>query len=88
MRSFVLVGNVVHRTRALTTRDCVAAATPAGHPDTRMPGRGPSVEHCIGPLGVGTLIVKPKRHVVHVADLTEPEVAEMGPPSSGRPEPS
>src|SRR6266700_6472070 len=27
---FVLVGNVVHRTRALATRDCVAAATPAG----------------------------------------------------------
>jgi hypothetical protein len=28
------------------------------------------VDHCVGPLGVGTLIVKPKRHVVHVADLT------------------
>lgn len=26
------------------------------------------VEHCTGPLGVGTLIVKPERHVVHVAD--------------------
>ena len=37
------------------------------------------VEHCVGPLGVGTLIVKPKRHVVHVADLTEAEAAEMGP---------
>jgi hypothetical protein len=22
------------------------------------------VEHCVGPLGVGTLIVKPKRHVL------------------------
>jgi diadenosine tetraphosphate (Ap4A) HIT family hydrolase len=37
------------------------------------------VEHCIGPLGAGTLIVKPKRHVVHVADLTGDEAAEMGP---------
>lgn len=26
------------------------------------------VEHCVGPLGVGTLIVKPKRHVIRVAD--------------------
>lgn len=37
------------------------------------------VEHTIGPLGVGTLIVKPKRHVVHVADLTEKEAKELGP---------
>jgi diadenosine tetraphosphate (Ap4A) HIT family hydrolase len=37
------------------------------------------VEHCIGPLGVGTLIVKPRRHVVHVADLSDAEAAEMGP---------
>lgn len=33
------------------------------------------VEHSVGPLGVGTLIVKPKRHVVHVADLTEDSLA-------------
>jgi hypothetical protein len=26
-----------------------------------------AVQHCVGPLGVGTLIVKPKRHVVGVA---------------------
>ena len=26
------------------------------------------IEHCVGPLGAGTLIVKPLRHVVHVAD--------------------
>ncbi len=25
------------------------------------------VDHCVGPLGAGTLIVKPKRHVVHVS---------------------
>ena len=37
------------------------------------------VDHCFGPLGVGTLIVKPKRHVVHVWNLTEGETAELGP---------
>jgi diadenosine tetraphosphate (Ap4A) HIT family hydrolase len=37
------------------------------------------VEHCVGPLGVGTLIVKPIRHVLHVADLTAAEAAELGP---------
>src|SRR5436190_1472537 len=37
------------------------------------------VDHSIGPLGVGTLIVKPKRHVVHVADLSDDEAAELGP---------
>jgi diadenosine tetraphosphate (Ap4A) HIT family hydrolase len=38
-----------------------------------------TVEHCVGPLGLGTLIVKPLRHVVHVADLTTVESSEMGP---------
>jgi diadenosine tetraphosphate (Ap4A) HIT family hydrolase len=37
------------------------------------------VEHTVGPLGVGTLIVKPLRHVVHVAELTPGEAAELGP---------
>lgn len=37
------------------------------------------VEHCVGPLGVGTLIVKPARHVLHVADLTAGESAALGP---------
>ena len=37
------------------------------------------VEHCVGPLGVGALIVKPRRHVVHVWDLEEAEAAELGP---------
>jgi diadenosine tetraphosphate (Ap4A) HIT family hydrolase len=37
------------------------------------------VEHCVGPLGVGTLIVKPRRHVLHVAELVEEEAAELGP---------
>jgi len=40
---------------------------------------GWAVEHCVGPLGVGTLIVKPKRHVVHVWELDEDEAAELGP---------
>ncbi len=37
------------------------------------------VEHCIGPLGAGTLIVKPLRHVEHVWELSEAEAAELGP---------
>jgi ATP adenylyltransferase len=36
------------------------------------------VDHCIGPLGVGTLIVKPNRHVLAVADLTQAEALELG----------
>lgn len=35
------------------------------------------VEHCIGPLGLGALIVKPERHVTAVADLTEAESGEL-----------
>jgi diadenosine tetraphosphate (Ap4A) HIT family hydrolase len=34
-----------------------------------------AVQHCVGPLGVGTLIVKPKRHVVHAGDLDKDEAA-------------
>ena len=37
------------------------------------------VEHCVGPLGLGTLIVKPRRHVTSVASLTEDEASELGP---------
>ena len=37
------------------------------------------VEHCVGPLGVGTIIVKPLRHCLHVADLTPAESQELGP---------
>ena len=37
------------------------------------------VEHCQGPLGIGTLIVKPKRHCQHVWDLTREESMELGP---------
>lgn len=37
------------------------------------------VEHCVGPLGLGTLIVKPRRHVTSVAELTTEEAHELGP---------
>jgi diadenosine tetraphosphate (Ap4A) HIT family hydrolase len=37
------------------------------------------VEHCVGPLGLGTLILKPARHVTAVADLSAAEAAELGP---------
>jgi diadenosine tetraphosphate (Ap4A) HIT family hydrolase len=37
------------------------------------------VEHCVGPLGVGTLVVKPRRHVLQVADLDDDETALLGP---------
>jgi diadenosine tetraphosphate (Ap4A) HIT family hydrolase len=40
---------------------------------------GWAVQHCVGPLGLGTLIVKPKRHVVHVWELDAAEAAELGP---------
>ena len=36
------------------------------------------VEHCMGSLGVGTMIVKPKRHVLYVWELSKPEAEEMG----------
>jgi diadenosine tetraphosphate (Ap4A) HIT family hydrolase len=36
------------------------------------------IEHSVAPLGVGTLLVKPKRHVVHVADLEQGEEDELG----------
>lgn len=37
------------------------------------------VDHTVGSLGVGTLIVKPRRHVLHVGALTPDEAAELGP---------
>ncbi|MEV6302373.1 hypothetical protein AB0M02_23360 [Actinoplanes sp. NPDC051861] len=63
--------------------DCMACDLTAGRAD--LPGGriGETgnwvVEHCVGPLGVGTLIVKPIRHVLHVADLNTAEDAELGP---------
>ena len=37
------------------------------------------VDHTFGSLGVGTLIVKPKRTVLHVGDLNADEASELGP---------
>lgn len=37
------------------------------------------VEHTVGSLGLGTLIVKPKRHVLHVWELSDNEAEELGP---------
>jgi len=36
------------------------------------------VEHCVGPLGVGTLVVKPERHVVRVSELSDDEAHALG----------
>jgi diadenosine tetraphosphate (Ap4A) HIT family hydrolase len=36
------------------------------------------VEHTVGPLAVGTLILKPKRHVTRVSELTDDEADELG----------
>ena len=62
---------------------CLACALTTG--DVVLPGgvlhrgHGWLVEHCVGPLGLGTLIVKPVRHVVAMADLTDDEAVELGP---------
>jgi len=37
------------------------------------------VEHCVGPLGAGTLIVKPKRHITHLWELDGAEALQLGP---------
>jgi diadenosine tetraphosphate (Ap4A) HIT family hydrolase len=63
--------------------DCMACKLSSG--ELALPGgrifrtRFWLVEHCIGPLGLGTLIVKPERHLTSVADLSDDETAELGP---------
>ena len=63
--------------------DCLACEL-IEHPE-RVPGGriatigGWVVEHCVGPLGIGTVVLKPLRHVVHLADLDDAEVADLGP---------
>ena len=37
------------------------------------------VDHTIGTLGLGTIIVKPRRHVLRVGELDSEEAAELGP---------
>jgi diadenosine tetraphosphate (Ap4A) HIT family hydrolase len=64
-------------------RGCLACELTSG--ERRLPGgtihetQRWVVEHCVGPLGVGTLIVKPKRHVTHVWGLDDAEASELGP---------
>ncbi len=38
-----------------------------------------AVEHCVGPLGIGTLVLKPLRHCIGLWDLTDAEAGELGP---------
>jgi diadenosine tetraphosphate (Ap4A) HIT family hydrolase len=38
-----------------------------------------TVEHCVGPLGIGTLVVKPLRHLTGVHEMSAGEGAELGP---------
>ena len=63
-------------------KDCLACNLAGG--TLNLPGgriyatRHWVVEHCIGPLGVGTLIVKPLRRCLHVWELTDDETQELG----------
>ena len=66
----------------MTIEECEACALSDGR--SPLPGgllhrqHGWRVEHCVGPLGLGTLIVKPERHVTAVADLTVEEANNLG----------
>lgn len=68
---------------SVTSDDCEACALTDGRKP--LPGgliherAGWLVEHCVGPLGTGTLIVKPRRHVRSVGGLTDDEAAALGP---------
>lgn len=63
--------------------DCIACQLTAG--ERHLVGGRISqgehwvVEHCIGTLGVGTLILKPFRHVVGLHAMSTAEAAELGP---------
>ena len=58
---------------------CELVEHPEGVPGGRIADIGGwVVEHCIGPLGIGTVVVKPARHVVHLADLDPDEIAQLG----------
>jgi len=37
------------------------------------------VNHVLGPMNLGTLVVGPREHIVAVADLGDTAVAELGP---------
>lgn len=36
------------------------------------------IDHCVGPLSLGALVVLPIRHVLHLADLTPEEAGSLG----------
>ena len=63
--------------------DCLACDLTAG--DRDLPGGRIYettrwvVEHCTGPLPVGTLIVKPFRHCLSIATLEPEEAEQLGP---------
>lgn len=71
------------RSEGVVAEGCLACDLAAGR--ASLPGGlihevvGWRVEHCVGPLGVGTLIVKPVRHVTAVRDLEPDEAAALGP---------
>jgi len=54
--------------------DCAADRVPLPGGLVHATDRG-RVEHCLGPPGLGTWIVKSKRHVVAVGDLDATETA-------------
>lgn len=63
--------------------DCIACDLTSGR--ANLPGGviiqtdSWALEHCVGPLGIGTLILKPVRHSLGLWDLTDVEAAELGP---------
>ncbi|WP_199487179.1 HIT family protein [Actinomadura logoneensis] len=67
----------------LAHEGCLACDLASGRrplPGGRLAERsGWVVEHAVAPLGLGTLVVKPLRHVLHVADLDDAESAALGP---------
>jgi diadenosine tetraphosphate (Ap4A) HIT family hydrolase len=62
---------------------CLACDTASGR--VALPGGGIGerdgwlIEPCIGPLPAGTLILKPRRHLLSLADLDDREAAALGP---------
>ena len=66
-----------------TTMDCLACELADGRRflpgGTIFASANWRVEHSVGPLGLGCLIVKPKRHVTSLADLERDEAVELGP---------
>ena len=68
------------------TADDVVGCVPCDMLTGRVPLPGGSISgtsrwvvmHVLGAFGLGALAVVPRRHVVHVANLTDDETAELG----------